>query len=495
MINKDLYAKLCETRRLIETAFFHDAYYLVTVLAAFVSRSHICLLGTRGTGKTHLAKCLLRTVDPSITATQQGYLSADFEQVLAAPKVAQLMLGIEEVTFRKLATARLKMIDEIQRLGMAALSAFFRILDDGAVEYLGQERQVEEHFTIATANPTERDSDTLNITIPEPLWDRFAAVIWVPIARLKDQMKINGNVKKALDAIQPIWTEKDLLALWNDVRENVTVSKELEYTTTLMLRIPSICIKGQGLDGSSLEPEKKRAKCAECNQNYLCSKVLTPPSLRLKLAYLEMSKGFAYVDGRDSVNMKDLEDAFPVVFWKRIVFMDEDEITDRLTALRAFFKLLTKEMHEAQEAVELAYELKQKYTAAKMQELETAAKAKVWLIEAVDDVKSHQEHLRAQLKTRHAQAKQKNDSEELSKISDLASEVLPPQDAKAFHHNEPQTITLTAQTVAGLAAVDLELFKRAKAAFDAKQTTMTLTDEEARRVRAKRTKPSKQKAK
>jgi len=50
--------KLYRTKTLLETVFLHEPIYIESVLASFASRSHICLLGFRGSGKTHLMECL-----------------------------------------------------------------------------------------------------------------------------------------------------------------------------------------------------------------------------------------------------------------------------------------------------------------------------------------------------------------------------------------------------------------------------------------------------
>ena len=221
--------KIEQTREAIKSAFYHEPYYTELMLAALASRSNILLEGSRGTGKTWLSKVLLRAIDEQLTASQQGYLSADFEQVIASPDIARLMKGEEQVKFRRIVEAPIKFFDEIQRLGPSAVSALFRLLTDGSVEYLDQTRTVERFMTVATANPTEHETDTLNIQIPEPLYDRFTATIWIPLAPLSYQAQINGNVQKSFDAIKPIWSEKDLLELW-EATENIQVPTELELS-------------------------------------------------------------------------------------------------------------------------------------------------------------------------------------------------------------------------------------------------------------------------
>ena len=229
MTNDNPRSKLIKTKTILSEVFLHEPYYLDITLAAFASRSNICLLGFRGSGKTHLMECLLKTIDPSVKAIAQGYLSAELEDIFARPDIAKLIQGEEKVVFKKMVKARVKAFDEIQRLGPSALSTLFRLLTSGTVLYMDQEEGVKEFWVIATANPTELSQDQLNIPIPEPLWDRFEAVLWVPIPKLHYLIEINGKIEDLKEAIPIIWREEDLLSLWREVKnvklETIRVSE------------------------------------------------------------------------------------------------------------------------------------------------------------------------------------------------------------------------------------------------------------------------------
>jgi len=476
--NQDPRAKLLKTKSILEHVFIHEQYYTDITLAAFASRSHICLFGFRGSGKTHLMECLLKTIDPSVRAIAQGYLSAELEDIFARPDIAKLIQGEEKVIFKKMVKARIKAFDEIQRLGPGALSTLFRLLTTGTVLYLDQEEGVREFWVIATANPTEVGEDQLNIPIPEPLYDRFDAILWVPIPKLHHLIKINGKVEELKEAIPVIWSEQDLLRLWNEVK-SVKLGPELELLITIMLRILGFCRYAQDYDGSSLTEEQKRVLCSKCGNHYLCSLILRPPSVRAKMAWIKLAKGLAYLRGRDEVEMKDIEDAFPVVFYKRIKLMDEDNIPNKLMALRDLFEKLIRECMEAREAIELAKSLREKYSEEAYQRLKRWKDAKAWITELVDEVDRHYLELKDKLLERMNIAEAKGDKVTMAKIIILAKKTLPREMYRELADRLTVELELNSEVLADLAKISKSLFSSAKEAYERGERTITLSGLEA----------------
>jgi MoxR-like ATPase len=466
--------KLTKTKNFFQSVFLHDEYYIDAILASFASRSNLCLLGFRGSGKTHAMECLCKMVDKSCVAIQQGYLSAELEDVFARPDIPSLMKGEEKVVWKNMVTARIKAFDEIQRLGVGALSAMFRLMTSGTVMYFDQEAGVKQFWVIATANPTELTEDNLNVRLPEPLWDRFDAVCWVPIAPLKYQIRINGKVDKAKEDLPEIWKEDDLLALWKEV-ESIEIDERVEYVITLINRILGFCQKAQNYDASSLTEAQKRDLCSQCNTSYICSNIARPPSVRAKLALTRLAKGFAYLRGSNKVELVDIERAFPLVYWKRVVLMDEAQVANRLERLKQLARQLMTEIREVKMAVDLVEELKNKYDANKYRDLEHWVNAKGWLVEVKEDLDTYYECLRQQLR---AKAKGAN-NETMYKIYMLAKQKLPPNMAREFEICESIEIELTNENLAKLVTIDASLFKQAKEAMQNGNNRLTLTGEHA----------------
>src|SRR5206468_7906378 len=66
----------------------------------------------------------------------QSYLDADIEDTMVRPFIPALMRGDEELIWKPATRARVKLFDEIQRLGIKALSVMFGMMDSGKVYYL-----------------------------------------------------------------------------------------------------------------------------------------------------------------------------------------------------------------------------------------------------------------------------------------------------------------------------------------------------------------------
>jgi len=466
--------KLIQTKTLLSKVFLHEPYYLEATLACFASRANLCLLGFRGSGKTHLMECLMKTVDSSITAIQQGYLSAELEDVFARPDIAKLVQGQEEVVFKKMVYARIKGFDEIQRLGVGALSAMFRLLTTGTVMYLDKEEGVKEFWVIATANPTEYSNDVMNIRLPEPLWDRFDGVLWVPIAKLKYLRKINGKIERLKEALPIIWREEDLLRLWKEVDE-VKVSEELELIITLMNRILGYCKYAQDNDASSLTEELKRELCGKCSKAYTCSLIARPPSVRAKLSLIRIAKGFAYLRCSNEVSLDDVEKAFPLVYWKRIKLMDDEMVSDRLKALRDLFNRLKEEIIEVKEGIDLLKKLKAKFNFDDYERLKSFVNSKGWFAEVVEELDDYYNELYGKIREKWDIA----DDVTKAKLYLIAKTKLPPEMAKQFKADIEVTVKLNPKNMAKLLKISKKVFNEAKEAYENGVKEMKLKGEYA----------------
>jgi len=278
---------------------------------------------------------------------------------------------------------------------------------------------------------------------------------------LKYQIRINGKIEKAKEALPVIWKEQDLLELWHEV-EKVEIDSEVEYVITLLNRILGFCVHAQHYDASSLTEAQKRELCSKCSQTYICSKIARPSSVRAKLALSRLAKGFAYLRGSSKVELVDIEKAFPLVYWKRLTLMNEDEISNRLGALRSLVKALLAEIRESKEAIELVNELKKKYSERKFRSLENWVNSKAWLREVKEDLEAYYQSLAEQLKRKVDNA----DLKTKVKIYRLAKARLPTHLAEQFKVETEIEIELNPKNLAKLASIDLNSFKRANADYE-----------------------------
>jgi len=470
-MNSVLRDKLMQTKILLKKVFIHEEYYIDSVLASFASDAHICLLGYRGGGKTHLCESLLKMMDNSIVSTVQGYLTAEIEDVFARPDISKLIKGDEEVIFKKTVYARVKFYDEIQRLGVGALSTMFRMLTKGTVIYMDREEGVKPFWVLATANPTEVSNDTLNIMLPEPLWDRFDGVIWITTAlgKFKYSIEIDERIERLKEALPVIWSEKDVLELWREV-DGIEIPEDIKLIVTMILGIVSFCQYAQDYDASSLTEEVKRELCSKCSKSYICSLIARPPSVRAKMSLLRLAKGFAYLRGSSKVELVDLEKAFPLVFWKRIRLMNEEMVTDRLRELRELFNKIKTEITEVKEAIDLINKLKNRYNDNEYRRLRSFVNAKIWFKGVVEILDEHYAKLKEKLMEKYVNA----DLVQKAKIYMIAKSKLPPEHLKEFYENVEVTIPLDPKTLAKFSSIDRNWFIIAKERFERGEKEMTL---------------------
>jgi Sec-independent protein translocase protein TatA len=215
--------------------------------------------------------------------------------------------------------------------------------------------------------------------------------------------------------------------------------------------------------------------CSQCNTSYICAQIARPPSVRAKLALTKLAKGFAYLRGSNKVDLIDIEKAFPLVYWKRTVLMDDGQVANRLERLQRLARELMTEIREVKKAMDLVEELKQKFDLNKYRELERWVNSKIWLTEVKEDLDAYYETLSQQLKEKAKGA----DVETRYKIYMFAKLKLPPDMAKEFELCEGVEIELTNENLAKLATIDANLFRQAKQAMEAGVKKFILTGEHA----------------
>jgi hypothetical protein len=345
---------------------------------------------------------------------------------------------------------------------------------------------VKSKAQLLQANPTEESEDTLNIRLPEPLWDRFDAVIWIPIPPLRYQLKITSDVEEIKERLPQIfkehgydvWKKEELLQLWKEVN-NVKVEERESLIITLINRLLGFCKYAQDYDASSLSEQQKRALCSKCNKSYICSLIARPPSVRAKLSLAKLSKGFAYIRGSDKVELQDIANAFPLVYWKRIKLMNDSEVTNRLESLRELYQKIINEIKEARQPLELISELKEAYDVGKYSTLENWCNSKVWLIELKEDLDEYYYNIYQQLKQISEKAKQLGDKVTLAKVYKYANAKLPYKLASEFEKVNEIEIELTPERIAELTKISLELFDKARRLYESGIKKMTLKGDDA----------------
>jgi MoxR-like ATPase len=479
-----------ESKKQLDRAFFHESFYKDLMMAAMAARAKIGCEGFRGTGKSHLMDIMKHLIKPNRTGANgetmmmevngknqpvplvwrvQGYLDADIEDTMVRPFIPSLMRGDEELIWKPATRARVKMFDEIQRLGVKALSTMFGMMDSGKVYYLEQEEGVYPFWAIFTMNPTETAEDNLNFAIPEPLIDRFDCMMWVPRAKEKYErmVKTQSEMRALLDSIPPIWDEQGLLDLWDEV-QTIPIPDTVHSYITLVCRIISFCLYAQNYDATSLGITRKRALCGVCNHGYFCGKVARPPSVRAKQSWMQLAKGWAYLKGHKQVEQEDAEAVFPAIMWRRVQLMNEDdnekfETADRLKLFREFQEAVKREIADAKGSLEAIVRLKKAFNQSDYDGLTKAVNAKAWVKEQIDTLDEFHNNMRDKLMAKMAEAKQKKDTGMVMDTAIYAKVILPKKLTGPFE-NLPfeMKINITPQFLAEVAAANDDIFQNLK---------------------------------
>jgi MoxR-like ATPase len=486
----ELRAMFEESRKQLYKVFFHEPFYKDLMMAAFAARAKIGLEGFRGCGKSHAMDAMKHLIKANRTDANgetmmmevngknqpvplvwrvQGYLDADIEDTMVRPFIPSLMRGDEELIWKPATRARVKMFDEIQRLGVKALSTMFGMMDSGKVYYLEQEEGVYPFWAIFTMNPTETAEDNLNFAIPEPLIDRFDCMMWVPRAKEKYErmVKTQSEMRALLDSIPPIWDEPSLIDLWDEV-QSIPIPDQVHSYISLVCRIISFCLYAQNYDATSLGITRKRALCGVCNKGYFCGRVARPPSVRAKQSWMQLAKGWAYRMGHKQVEQEDAEAVFPAVIWRRVQLMNEDdnekfETADRLKLLRDFQEAVKKEIAESKSHLEAIARLKKAFSQSDYDSLTKAVNAKAWVKEQIDTLDEFHNSMRDKLMAKMAEAKQKKDTGMAMDASVYAKVILPKKLTGPFE-NLPfeMKINITPEFLASVASANDDIFQNLK---------------------------------
>jgi len=463
----ELRAKFEEMKVAINHVFLHEQFYKDLPLAAFASASKLALEGFRGCGKSFLQDSILHTIDPKIKHRVQGYLDADIEDTMVRPDIPSLLRGEELLIWKPAVKARVKAFDEIQRLGIKALSVMFGMMDSGNVYYLEQQEGIYPFWAIFTMNPTETAEDNLNFAIPEPLIDRFDAMMWVPRCKMEFEAKIKTQkeMRKLQEEIPVLWNDQDLIDLWEQTA-SIPIPDECHDIINLACRILSFCLFAQSYDATSLPIAKKRALCSSCNANYFCHRVARPPSIRAKQSWMQLSRGFAYLRGHDKVEMEDLKDSFPAVFWRRVSLMEEDsterpENADRLKLFQKLWEDLMREIGESREYFNMLDDLKAAYEEGAFSKIEKFADSKAWFKEQLDWLNNYYEYVRPKLIEKMGEAK-KNKDQDLAFLVWLRGRGLPPKLTPFDNLPFELKMKITPEFLTEVAGASPELFEALK---------------------------------
>lgn len=294
-----------------------------------VENSVTLLSGTYGTGKTQF----VNLVKKIFFSDGQGGYSFDYEtchqeltafDVLYHLDLADLQAGKEMVHPKKMISARLKFLNEIQRANTGFFNALLPLMSEHRITYRDFEFDVPDFIMIMDRNPL----DTGSSTVPEAFLDRVDFGFDIPAVYLEDMMKIR-DIRRQADGFHwgelheladSMLTFDQLKAVWRDVKR-----VDIPYRATLVAGMVSDAMR------LCIMAERSNARfefdldCPNCQfHGEICSHLIKVPGMRVTNSMLRLAQALAWFDGRTEVVDQDIMATLPWCLSHRLSLRPEE---------------------------------------------------------------------------------------------------------------------------------------------------------------------------
>jgi len=200
-------------------------------LTCLLAKGHLLIEDIPGIGKTTLAKVLSKCLGLNFRRIQctSDMLPGDILGVSVFERKSSSFLFHPGPIFSQVLLA-----DEINRATPKTQSALLEAMEERQVTVEGKTRSLDQpFFVIATQNPIEQSG---TFPLPESQLDRFLMRIDLGYPnRAAEKMLLSlGETRSALDDMQPMLTNRDVLMLQQQVGEVNVSDALLEYVQDLL---------------------------------------------------------------------------------------------------------------------------------------------------------------------------------------------------------------------------------------------------------------------
>lgn len=254
-------------------------------MTAILAKGHILIEDVPGVGKTTLAVAFSKAME--LTERRLQFTP----DVLPSDVVGFNMIGADgEFQYKPGAIlCNLMLADEINRTSTKTQSALLEVMEEGQVTVDGVTRQLPNPFiVVATQNPVGSAGTQM---LPESQLDRFMIRLSMGYPTMDEEMRLIKERQdiNPLDFIEEIISKQDLLRMQDLVKQVYVDDKVLKYLSKIV-------------DGTRNHP--------------MISLGVSP---RGTLAYMDMSKGRAFVQGRNFVLPEDVQAVSKAVLAHRLL--------------------------------------------------------------------------------------------------------------------------------------------------------------------------------
>lgn len=254
-------------------------------MTAILARGHILIEDVPGVGKTTLALAFSKAME--LTERRLQFTP----DVLPSDVVGFNMIGADgEYQYKPGAIlCNLMLADEINRTSTKTQSALLEVMEEGQVTVDGVTRQLPNPFiVVATQNPVGSAGTQM---LPESQLDRFMIRLSMGYPTMEEEMRLIKERQdiNPLDFIEEIISKQELLRMQDLVKQVYVDDKVLKYLSKIV-------------DGTRNHP--------------MISLGVSP---RGTLACMDMSKGRAFVQGRNYVLPEDIQAVAKAVLAHRLL--------------------------------------------------------------------------------------------------------------------------------------------------------------------------------
>ena len=255
------------------------------VLTAILAKGHILIEDIPGVGKTTMAVCFSRAME--LTERRLQFTP----DVLHSDVVGFNMLDANgEMQYKPGAIlCNILLADEINRTSTKTQSALLEVMEEGQVTVDGVTRQLPNPFiVVATQNPVGSAGTQM---LPESQLDRFMIRISMGYPTMEEEMRLIKERQEVnpIDYIEEIVSKQEVLEMQEQVRAVYMDDKVLKYLSQIV-------------DAT--------------RRHSMLSLGVSP---RGTLAFVDMSKGHAFMNGRDYVLPEDVKKVAKCVLAHRLL--------------------------------------------------------------------------------------------------------------------------------------------------------------------------------